>query len=229
MDTAIRSTSPITPDQTLADLAVTRAGASRVFRRHGLDFCCHGRIALADACAPKGLSADALIREIEDEERVAERFARWDRLPLGDLVDHIVHRYHEPLRPELFRLVEMAARVENVHREKATCPTGLAAVLAQMRADLEQHMEEEEQRLFPLVRDGRGVEAAEVVRQLETEHEDAGRDLLRLRALTRDLVPPPEACGTWKALYLGLAELENELMQHIHLENNVLFPRALRS
>ncbi len=219
----------ITPQDTLAELAVTRAGASRVFHRHGLDFCCHGRISLTDACAPKQIVVEELIGEIEAEERLEESFSRWDHAPLTELVGHILMRFHVPLSPELPRLVSMARRVEAVHGEKATCPAGLTAVLERLSDDLELHMRSEEQDVFPAILAGRGSQIAALLSQTEGEHERAGADLARLRELTQDHTAPPEACGTWSALYLGLADLERDLMDHIHLENNILFPRALRS
>ncbi len=226
----MQSTDPIiTPDHTLAHLSVTRAGASRVFYRHGLDFCCHGQISLSEACEADKLDAQALIEEIRGEEPVDESFERWDEQPLDALIEHLLVRYHEPHRAELPRLLAMARKVEEVHGEKASCPQGLASHLEKMEEELELHMQKEERVLFPLIRAGRGRMAVMPVHVLEQEHRDHGENLTRLRELSHDFGPPEEACGTWRALYLGLAELESELMQHIHLENNALFPRALRS
>ena len=218
----------LTSDLTLAHLSVTRAGASRVFYRHGLDFCCHGQISLRDACAAEELDVAQLMEEIQGEERADESFERWDEEPLDTLIEHLLNRFHEPHRAELPRLLEMARKVEEVHGEKAACPRGLADHLAKMAEELELHMQKEEQILFPLIRAGRGRMAVEPVQVMEQEHRDHGGNLVRLRELAHDFEPPEEACGTWRALFLGLAELESELMQHIHLENNVLFPRALQ-
>jgi len=222
-------TQTITPETTLAELAVTRAGASRVFHRHSLDFCCGGQTTLGNACEAKGLDAKALISEIEQEARANETPAeRWDQQPLNPLIDHLLQNFHEAHRAEVPRLLEMARKVESVHGEKSTCPKGLADHLAMMAVALEEHMQKEEQVLFPLIRAGRGSMAAMPVQVMEMEHQDHGKNLARLRELAHDFTPPPEACGTWQALYLGLAELEHDLMEHISLENNVLFPRALR-
>lgn len=95
--------------------------------------------------------------------------------------------------------------------------------------ELDLHMQKEEQILFPLIVSGRGAAAGGPIHVMEREHEDVAADLERIRGLTRDYVPPEGACGTWRALYLGLAEFERELMEHVHLENHILFPRALRS
>jgi regulator of cell morphogenesis and NO signaling len=219
----------IAPADTLADLAASRAGASRVFARHDLDFCCHGRVSLAEACARRGFDVASLIREIEAEQQLDESFERWDRRPLTEVIEHVVTRFHESHRRELPRLLEMAARVERVHGGKASCPTGLAALLGRLSTELLVHMQKEEQVLFPLIARGDGALAAGPIRVMEQEHEDAGELLARIRALTGDHTPPAEACGTWRALYLGLAEFERELMQHVHLENHVLFPQAVRT
>lgn len=222
-------TDAVTPAHTLADLATTRAGASRVFQRHGLDFCCGGRVSLAEACAERKLDVAALIEEIESEVREATGFDRWDERPLPDVIDHVLGHFHEPHRRELPRLREMAEKVERVHADKASCPRGLALYLAQLTEELEQHMQKEEQILFPLLRSDRAFMAAGPIQVMEEEHRDVAEHLARLRELTGDYTPPPEACGTWTALYLGLAELQHDLMEHVHLENNVLFPRALRN
>lgn len=219
---------PIQPESTLGQLASTLSGASRVFHRHGLDFCCGGHVSLGEACAAAGLEADSLIAEIQDEAKDAGSFERWGTRSLPEVIDHILERFHEPHRREIPRLLAMARRVEEVHAEKSTCPRGLAEHLERMGEEMELHMQKEEQVLFPLLRNGRGRMAGTPIQVMEQEHRDHGRNLEHLRELANDYTPPPEACGTWNALYLGLAEFERELMEHIHTENNILFPRALR-
>lgn len=153
---------------------------------------------------------------------------RWEARPLAELIDFVVSRYHEPLRLELPTLVEAAKRVERVHAEKPNCPPGLAAHLEQLAAELLQHLAKEEQVLFPALRSGvRGQQIHMPVRVMMQEHGDHGAGLKRTRELTENFVPPPEACRTWRALYGGLDKLEADLVEHIQLENNVLFPRAL--
>ena len=218
----------ITPQTTLAELATQSAGASRVFHRHGLDFCCGGRVPLEDACATKGLDVARLLDELRAEEATAPPPERWDAAPLDALIEHVLQRFHEGHRAEVPRLLEMAQKVERVHGDKPTCPRGLAEHLERMADELENHMVKEEQVLFPMIRSGRGRMAGMPVQIMEQEHRDHGENLAKLRALAHDFAPPAEACNTWQALYLGLAELELELMEHISLENNVLFPRALR-
>lgn len=221
------STHAAPADTTLADLAVTRPAASRVFLRHGLDFCCHGQRPLAEACAERGLPAEAVLAEIAAEEASGPGPARWDERPLPELVEHIVGFYHRRLRQELPELLVLAARVEERHAEKPTCPRGLRAHLDEVRLSVLEHLAKEEQVLFPLILSGRGPLAGGPIHVVEQEHVDHGRDLQETRRLTANLVAPEEACSTWRALYLRLGQLEAELMEHIHLENNVLFRRAL--
>ncbi len=220
---------PLHPDRTLAELATTQAGASRVFHRHGLDFCCGGQVTLADACAKAKLDPTMILDELRVETDRPGLFVDWDEKTVEGILDHILVHYHEPHREELPRLVAMARKVESVHREKSACPHGLAAHLERMAEELELHMQKEEQVLFPMLRSGRGRMAAIPIQVMEQEHRDHGGNLERLRELTQGYTAPAEACGTWVALYLGLHELERDLMEHIHIENNVLFPRALRA
>ena len=221
-------TTPLCSSDSLAKLATSRAGASRVFMRHSLDFCCRGETSLAEACRERGLSDSALLKEIEREARPDEDVVAWDERPLPELVEYILTQYHEAHRAEVPRLIAMAQKVERVHGEKPSCPSGLAAHLEFMADELEQHMQKEEQVLFPMIASGRGAMAAIPVQVMEQEHKDHGENLARMRELAHGFEPPAEACGTWRALYLGVAELESDLMHHIHLENHVLFPLALR-
>ena len=211
----------------LGEIAVSHPGAARIFRQHRLDFCCGGKRSLGDACRDRQLDADAILRAIEAEQAVDEDARRWDTAPLPDLIDHIVGVYHARLRRALPDLIAMARRVEARHGDKPECPTGLASHLERMHEAVLEHLLKEEHILFPLIASGRGAHAAAPVHVMELEHADHGTDLATTRALTDDLQPPAAACTTWRALYLGLAQLEQELTDHIHLENNILFPRAL--
>lgn len=219
----------IDANETLGQLATAHPAATRVFLRHRLDFCCGGRQKLADACRESGLDAAAIIEEIAASDG-APTTERWDEKPLPDLIDFILTRFHEPLRRDLPALVEAAQRVERVHGDKPTCPRGLAALLERVHAEIQQHLAKEEQVLFPAIQSGsHGPQVHMPIRVMMQEHDDHGANLQQLRELAGNFVPPPEACATWRALYSGLETLEAELMEHIHLENNVLFPRALNA
>jgi len=154
--------------------------------------------------------------------------AQWGMRPLPELVDHILTRYHDPLREDLPPLVDAAAKVERVHGDKADCPRGLADHLARLHAELGTHLAKEEQVLFPAIRSGRrGQHVHMPIRMMMQEHEDHEVNLQRIRELTSNFAPPAGACGTWRGLYAGLAKLDADLSEHIHFENDVLFPRVL--
>ena len=205
----------------------------RVFQRHGLDFCCGGKKPLAAACEELGLSTAAIAHEIEQSTRAPSDLRDWPSAPLRDLTAHIVASYHEPLREELPRLEALAGKVATVHRARAAERLDeLQATLGELAADLLEHMQKEERVVFPAItrlEDGgtSGLPLGQPVRVLELEHDRAGELLSALRRVTGDFVPPDWACATVRALYEGLAELETEMQVHVHLENNVLFPRAL--
>jgi len=218
----------IQPDATLADLAVRHAGASRVFHKHGLDFCCNGRVALTEACLTRGLDPQQVLAEVEAATVEAPDHQGITQGPLPEFVQYILDHFHAAHREEVPRLIAMARKVEQVHGDKPSCPRGLAVFLERMSEELEMHMQKEEQILFPMILAGRGPMTGMPISVMEEEHQDHGKNLAALRELVNDFVPPEEACNTWRALYLGLAELERDLMEHIHLENNALFPRALK-
>lgn len=213
---------------TLGDLVTAHPGAARVFHHHRLDFCCGGMQTLDEACRSQGLDPDTLLAEIKAEQPPASsKIVRWDEEPLEAVVDHIVKDYHQPLRKELPRLIALARQVERVHAGKPSCPRGLCEHLEQMRESILSHLDKEERNLFPLVKTGQKDWTYSTVDILFKEHVDVGEDLRRVRRLTRDLCLPGEACATWRELYRGLETLEADTMQHVHLENNILFPRMV--
>lgn len=212
--------------RTLSDLAVALPGATAVFRRHKLDFCCGGTVALAEAAAAKGIALAAIEAELT---AVAATTAPAD-LPDGveGLIGLIETRYHAVHRRELPELVRLARRVEAVHRDHADVPRGLADLLERMQAELEEHMQKEEQILFPMMRRGGHPMIAQPIAVMLAEHDDHGAHLRALEALTHDFTPPAGACTSWRALYAGAAKFADDLVTHIHTENNVLFPRFVR-
>lgn len=216
-----------TTQTSLGELAAQHPSAPRVFLRHHLDFCCGGHRSLADACARAGLDPDTVLTELATEAaREGGDVTRWDRTNPVVLVDHLESHYHAAHRRDLPSLVEAARRVERVHAGKPEVPAGLADELTAFADELVDHMSKEERVLFPLIRRGaRGEAVAMPIHVMEREHDAHGHRLARVRELAYDFAPPAHACATWRALYAGLATLEAELMQHIHLENHVLFAR----
>ncbi len=139
------------------------------------------------------------------------------------LIAHIVERYHEVHRAQLPELIRMARRVEAVHQAKPGVPAGLADALQALEGELLNHMAKEETVLFPLLQQGEDDLAARPIAMLRREHDDHGEALKEIARLTNDITAPREACNTWRALYAGLAQLQGDLIEHIRLENDVLF------
>ena len=209
---------------TVGEIAAALPGATAVFRRFGMDFCCKGNVALEDSARQRGVDVAEVERALSALDGAIDGEAAPTATPA--LIDHIVSRYHEIHRRELPELVRLARQVEKVHAGKAGVPTGLAALLERMTAELDQHMCKEELILFPAMK----LQAANLVLDapiacMRHEHDDHGAHLRELDKLTGGIMLPTGACRTWQALYAGLAKLNDDLMQHIHLENNVLFPR----
>jgi regulator of cell morphogenesis and NO signaling len=219
----------VASDLTLAELATTVPGAARVLERHRLDYCRRGKQTLREACAARTVAPEDVLHGIEAIEHPgADGTVGWETAPLRDLVAHIVRRYHEPLRFGLLRLLALAQKVERVHASKPNVPRGLADHLAIMGGAVDVHLAKEELILFPMIAEGGGATARMPIRMTLEEHDDHAAALERTRLLTQDLVVPADACASWRALYLGLAELEANLHEQIALENHVLFSRALR-
>lgn len=225
----------ITETTTVGEIASILPSTVRLFQRHGIDFCCGGKTALSVACREKGIPFSDVIGAIQSlAVQPSQEDRDWGKEPLHALTDHIVVTYHDPLREELPRLEAMASKVAAVHGAKAPHLSRLQAVVTELSADLQAHMQKEERVLFPAIRAiERGGEAAPSlstpIAVMEHEHEHAGALLSELRTLTNDYTLPEWACGTFRALYQGLAELESTMHVHVHLENNILFPRTLRS
>lgn len=216
-------------DRRLGEMAAASRAALRVLSRHGLDFCCGGMSTLEEACHDAGLDVGQVLGEIRDEaERIENGEPGWQEGPLATLIDHIMTRFHEPLRSELDKLVATARQVQAAHRERHAGELGaLAEVLTNLRLELLEHMQVEEDVLFPWVRSGDARTAGEIVKRLAEDHVRAAAHLARIRELTANFAVPDDACVTWRTLLVDLRVMDDSLREHIHLENNILFPRAL--
>jgi len=230
--------------KTVRELALEVPQATRVFERLGIDYCCHGERLLPEACALVHLEVKDVERALaEAEERPAEPGhddASWQRSPLFGLIAHIIQKHHYFVRRELRRIEPLLARVIATHGEGHP---ELLEVQRQFRAlgdELVQHMMKEEQILFPYVthleesENRRQSMAAphfgtieNPVRMMMHEHESAGAVLRSMREKTGNYSLPNGACAGYETLFSALQDFEQDLHQHIHLENNILFPRAL--
>ena len=220
--------------QTVADLVIAAPATARVFERHGLDYCCHGRRSLTEACTDAGVSVATVLADLDAVTDDAPAALPTDGV--GGLIDHIVSNHHTYLRRELPRLADLMGKVVAAHGDSHPEVHRVAATLAELTADLLPHLMKEEKILFPLAIELLGaIEATAFhcgsvqnpIRVMFAEHDRAGELLATLRHLTGGYEPPSDACPTWRTLYAGLAELEADTHQHVHLENNVLFPEIM--
>ncbi len=220
-------------DQTVGEIVAGRPTLARIFQGFEIDFCCQGGRTLREACQHKGIAQESVIEQLEAGMREKQEAGiNPALLPVAELADHIVVTHHAYLRSELPRLQTMAERVARVHGGHTPSLVEVFEVFRGMAEELDSHMMKEEQILFPAVKvlcaGGPGVMPLEgPVACMLQEHDDAGAALATMRDLTHGFTPPPEACNTYRALFAGLAELEDDLHRHIHLENAVLFPQAL--
>ena len=148
-----------------------------------------------------------------------------DDVPTARLIEHIKTRYHAVHLRELAWLIRLAGKVEVAHADNAVVPAGLADLLARLRAEMTLHQKREEVVLFPMMLTGGGPMIAAAIATMRAEHDDHGASLSAIDRLTHGRTAPDDACATWRALCTGLTKFHNDLVMHVHLENNVLFPR----
>lgn len=227
-----------TIETTVGQLVAERPSRSRVFEKLGIDFCCGGNQTLSQACTARGLDAETVLTILlAAEEGASSNEQNWTTASLTALADHIEQTHHAYLKRELPRLRGMVRKVAAVHGEHHPWMREFDRVYDRFATDLEAHLEEEEQVIFPLIRSlergnsepisNWGDGEQDPIRALESEHDDAGDCLRQLQELSNGFTPPPDACNTFSAMLDGVRELELDLHQHIHKENNVLFPRTL--
>lgn len=230
----------ITPQTQVSEIVVHNPASTRIFHRHGIDFCCGGKRPLGEVCAERQLDVEQIRREIATLDPSDAEEKDWSAEPLAAIVEHILARYHRPLQEELPRLRVMAQKVNRAHG--ASFPEMIPPLqqrLNELADDLESHMMKEERVLFPYIvaleeaaAAGRSLPrspfgtVANPIAAMEADHDEAGRLLAEMHRLTGGYQLPEGACNTFRALYHGLDELEREMHLHVHLENNVLFPRA---
>lgn len=232
---------PLSSQTTVGELVKERPARSRVFEKLQIDYCCGGKLPLADACARQTLDPQAVLEQIQAADAQAAQadaeLIDADAMSLTDLADHIQQTHHAYLRSELPRLDALTQKVYQVHGEKEPRLAEVRRAFMALYQELSSHMMKEEQILFPMIRQlesADGVPAfhcgsvANPIRQMESEHDSAGDALTIMSESTDGYSPPEWACNTYRAMLDGLAHLEWDLHQHIHKENNVLFPKAIR-
>lgn len=229
----------IQPTSTLREIALANPATIRVFERHNLDYCCGGRRALSLVCAEQKLDLDELVQELNNTGCERSSFDP-EKAPLTELATYIVNTHHAWVRAELPRLLEMAAKVTAKHGPRHAELQQMLPLVQRLSSEMLDHMAKEEQILFPYVQALEKVQSGEgdlphacfptvayPIRAMEFEHEAAGALMEEFRALTRGYMLPADACPTLAGLYAGLEDYERDLHRHAHLENNLLFPRAI--
>jgi len=235
----------INPETTVREIAAHHPQTLEVFDEYGIDYCCGGGDRLADATASRGIDLSTLVERLEQSiartPKKGEEARDWTLSGMGELADHIVARHHAFLQTVLPRLhtgLDMVARVHGPNHGEVLFP--LQRHFEALRADIEAHRQKEEQTLFPLLK---GLEASregaetkpttdcDTIRRLleETtaEHNQVGHFLHEMREISSNYDLPADACVTFSRVYQDLQALESDVHRHIHLENNILFPRAL--
>ena len=229
--------------RTVAEIALDRPQAAAVFEKLGIDYCCGGRKPLAAACQAAGIDVNrvaSLLEEANGKTGQEIETGNWIQRSLASLISHIVEKHHAYCREEGLRLQPLLGKVVSKHGDRHPELAQVQELFTSLRNELSMHMMKEEQMLFPYIttlEDSATRKSApprapfgtvqNPVRMMVEEHDDAGHLLKEIRSLTGSFTAPQDACTSFKALYQGLEAFEADLHQHIHLENNILFPRAI--
>jgi regulator of cell morphogenesis and NO signaling len=234
------ATTELSPDATLSAIALRSDAHATVLDRHKLDFCCGGGRSLQVACRAAGLDVDRVLAELAAETAARQGAhgadAEWRGRTPGDLIDHIVSVHHEYTRAAIARLMPLVAKVASKHGPRHPELSRVAAAFDELAQDMEPHMMKEERVLFPYIRalaSPGGAPPAPFgtvrnpVRMMMLEHDRAAELLAKIDAASAGLTTPEDACNSFRVLYAGLAELRLDLLKHVSLENNVLFPQAI--
>jgi regulator of cell morphogenesis and NO signaling len=227
--------------QTVRDIALENPATIRVFEKFGIDYCCGGRKPLTEACEANSIAVDEVIAALERALTEPMPQAKsWAGKPLADLVSHIVNKHHAFVNQEIPRLTQLAARVVARHGDTMPELPIIQAKVADLVEELSSHLGKEEMILFPhIVKLERAMvegqpaprgcfgTVSNPIAMMTSEHDSAGALIAELRRLSNDYTPPVGACPTFMNFYNSLREFEQDLHQHIHLENNILFPKAI--
>lgn len=229
--------------RTVREVAVENLAATRIFEKFGIDYCCGGGQSLEQACEKANIPIEHVLDELELAEetaRAAQQVRDWKGEPLSELIVHIKTTHHKYTREEIVRLTALLQKVCSVHGKNHAELFKIREIFAGLTQELTTHLMKEEMVLFPFIE---RVEEARIqkepivpapfgsvqnpVAMMEHEHDSAGAALRSIRKASADYTPPADACVSYQTLYKALVAFEADLHQHIHLENNMLFPRAI--
>ncbi len=230
-----------TTTETVREIALRQPASIRVFEKFGIDYCCGGRKPLADACSARNLPLDSVLAALEAVSAdPAPATEDWTKATLASLSEHITSVHHAYVKQELPRLALLAGKVVARHGDTQAELPAIQKILEELDEDLLAHLAKEEAVLFPYIaRLERSMRAgsarpgnsfgtiANPISTMTQEHDAAGALMAEIRGLSHDFAPPAGACPTYHAFYGGLKEFEQDLHRHVHLENNILFPRAI--
>lgn len=226
----------ITSSTLLGEIAVDNPSAIPLFEEFAIDYCCGGTTTLGEACERHHLNLAEIVSRLTSVPSQKSGFG-WQIAPLTELIDHIILTHHSFARQRLVLLAELSAKVARRHGDTYPEVLEIQKASITLHADMTHHFHCEEDVLFPYIRQLETQEKAGQdpvftnvefpIARMMTEHSQTGNELDHLRQLTNSYRPPADACTTFRALYSALEEFERDLHQHIHLENNILFPRAI--
>jgi regulator of cell morphogenesis and NO signaling len=227
-------------EKTLAEIVTDNIRSAIVFEEYGLDFCCNGKRPLAEACQNKNVNVEDVLRSLSelDSKNNSEKINYWE---LDFLIDYIINNHHQYVRKMIPIISMHADKVASVHGENHPETKQIADLFFAVREELESHMMKEERILFPYIKqlyyaNKNNEQIApppfgtiqNPIRMMEAEHQSAGDAMKSIRELSNNFSTPEDACNTFKALYSDLKEFEEDLHKHIHLENNILFPKSIK-
>ncbi|MFX3623422.1 MAG: iron-sulfur cluster repair di-iron protein [Ectobacillus sp.] len=226
-----------TKQSSVGDIVTVFPKASDIFKASRIDFCCGGNKTLEEATEGKAVSCDELLVKLNTlyaQYQAADSDRNWNEAAFSEIIDHIIHTHHKYLNEELPQLSPYVTKVLRVHGDDQPHLAQVHSLFNQLKTELEQHTIKEEMQVFPLIVQYEQLpteenlqKATAALEELEKEHDAAGDIMKTLRDITHDFTPPLGACRTYQMVYKRLEELENDLFQHVHLENNVLFKRLM--
>ena len=225
-------------NKTVAQIVASDMRTATIFKKYGIDFCCGGGKPVTEACKGKDVEASAIFKEIEmlDETKADRDF---DNMELDVLTNHILETHHKYVKESIPIIMQIADKVAKVHGSHNPENIEIAKLFHEVAIELQQHLMKEEGILFShiinLAIAYRNDETISVpfgsvqnpIRMMEHEHDIAGEIFKKIEKLSNNFTPPAHACNTYKALYHHLKEFQDDLHIHIHLENNILFPKAI--
>jgi len=227
--------------KTIREIAIAAPATTRVFEEYKIDFCCGGGLAFNDACRKAGVKPEIVSQKIDQVLKNSQSTESPETKSASQLIDHILEKHHVFTKSEIVRLSGLMEKVSRKHGGTHPELVSLENEFFALCNDLTPHMQKEETVLFPFIKrlemsEANGLSSPNPpfgtvknpVRMLMTEHERDGEILRKMREITKDYAVPEDACPSFRALYFGLEDLEKDLHRHIHLENNVLFPNAIK-